>query len=391
MSQAERLPAPHLAVSMHAWEPYYDKAAPTAPNVMMLRHLDALAEIAAQAPATLSRVRLDVGWSTSQPEDKKPSLDWWYNWRLMTLFEALAVRGLKAYTVVHQSPPWSRTTGTGTPGATPGTTDSRRYPDHPDAIAEWAYWFAHTFSDHICEIEVWNEPNLTTFTGTDPSTGASAATPEKYVALLKVFARAARDGNRNVKIIAPSLSTPDWTFLRACYSLGMKPYVDIIGIHAYQGRQSVMAHSTDTAGLTADSGEGWERWRLAKGLPMIWSVMRDYGDSHKPIWNTEAGWSASPTGVGDPAPYPDRDTKAAAYFRNWLEMLTAGTDDQTAQAAYSAVTLSTAYQLFDPLSVDAHQKGFEIIRQDGTLKPQAAALGAWRRSRPHLRPLYGAS
>jgi hypothetical protein len=372
--------APHLAVSFHPWDPYWaagDNATP-----LLTKHLDAMQTIHEAGPHTFSRIRVDVGWSTSQPTAALPTTSQWYNKRLERLFVALRLRGLKPYAVVHQSPPWSRTKTT----LTAASSDPKQFPTDPASIEPWAQWFAASYAEHIDEIEFWNEPNLSAFSG------AGQATPERYVPLLKAFAAGARRGNPNVKIIAPNVSQCDWRWIQRCYELGMAPYADIIGVHPYQGRQSIAPASVSTSGIDK-SQVGWEKYRIALGLPKIYEVMTWAGDANKPIWNTEAGWGADTTdaGVGSagvPKTWATLDHKAAHYHRQWLDMCVTGRDAGGPQEAYKHVTLSTVYELYDPLSADAHQKGFEIIHADGTFKPQARELIAWRSANQTLRPLY---
>jgi hypothetical protein len=53
---------------MHAWDPYYvNPGSSETPSPRLLQHLDAIAAINALMPGTISFVRVDMGWSASQP------------------------------------------------------------------------------------------------------------------------------------------------------------------------------------------------------------------------------------------------------------------------------------------------------------------------------------
>lgn len=384
--------APHLAISFHAWDPYFTSPGSGETATAMLdRHIATLEKLAGSTPPVISRVRVDVGWSASQPRNVPPGMDNYYNRRLKSLFEVMVARKLQPYTVIHQSPAWARTAAWDPNANAVTNAEVKRFPDNPAAIGPWAAWFAHEFTDLVDEIEVWNEPNLTAFTGYVPgNVKESKAAPKYYVPVLKAFAEGARSGNKNIVLAGPNVSQCDYLWVGEAYKLGLGKYCDVIGVHAYQGRQAVAPSSVDTTGISKLTA-GWEQARLAYGLPKLYEVMKANGDGAKPIWNTEAGWSASATGVGDEGvgtKWPTREAKAAAYHTQWLDMLVTGKDDAGFKEAYRKVTLSTVYELYDPVSKDAHQKGFEIIAADGSLKPQAKALVDWRAAHPRLRQLY---
>lgn len=374
--------APHVAVSMHAWDPYFrNPGTGEVPTSRFLRHLDALQRL---NPA-LSRVRLDGGWSTSQPRNEPPTMDNYYNRRIAWACTQITKRGVKPYLVIHQSPPWSR------PKNSAGA-DPKRYPDNPAAITPWAAWAADAFGEWVSEWEAWNEPNLIAFTGSRNGGSTSYATPTFYLPMLKAISEGIHAGNPCAKVIGANLSQSDWFWLDGAYRAGLKDHCDIIGVHPYQGRQSIPPISEDTAGFTK-SVTGWQKGRIAIGLPMFYEVMKKYGDADKPLWVTEQGWGADALdGVGTsgvPASWPTMGHKAASYIRQWLDLLVTGKGaDGEVREVYTKVRLSTLYQLFDPLSTSAHQQGFSIITDAGELLPQAQALLDFAAKFPASRPLY---
>lgn len=377
--------APHLAISMHAWDPYYDAVGPNEkPTKQLTAHLDALGRL---APA-LSRVRVDMGWSAAQPKNAPPTLDNYYNRRFVTLFTELAKRGLKPYVVLHQSPAWARSSAWD--GNSINNNSVKRYPDHAAAITPFAEWAAATYAPWVSEWEAWNEPNLTAFTGFAPGGRTSSATAAAYVPVLKAIATGVRAGNKAAKVVGFNVSQADAAFIDAAYHAGAKDWCDVVGFHAYQGRQAVAPGSRDIAGIT--QAPGWQKARLTFGIPAIFRVLEANGDTGKPVWNTESGWAADAgAGVGSdgvPGTWPTRDAKAAAYLTQWLEMLATGNDAGGHEHSYEHITLSTHYQLFDPLTKDQHQAGFAAVTADGTFKPQADALAAFRKKYPVTRPIY---
>jgi hypothetical protein len=349
---------------MHAWDPYWvNPGGNETPSARLLAHLDALARLHNALPGGLARVRVDVGWSTSQPKDTEPDPDHYYHRRLRWLFGELTAIGVRPYAVIHQSPVWARAAG----------APAKVLPVKATSITGWARWFAEHYAPWIGEIEVWNEPNLTAFAGT------RTATPAAYTPVLKAFSAGARQGNSEVKLIGGNVAQCDWAFLDGCFKLGMAEAIDILGVHPYQGNQAIAPASVDVSGINKKSA-GWEKSRISVGLPRIAKVMDAHGAGSMPVWATEVGWSASTTGVGSagvPSRWPDLHLKSAAYIRDMLEMFTACRDDSGSQPAYGRVRLVTIYELFDPLSRSAHQKGFEIITERGAHRPAATAMIAF--------------
>lgn len=374
---AAPLSAPHVAVSLHAWDACYNR--PGASETMTAEfaaQLDALAALNTAVPNTVTRVRVDMGWSASQPTPAAPDPGYYYNRRFTRLFTELAARGLRPFVVVHQSPPWAR----------PDGASAKHLPAAPELIRPWAAWFAAHYAPWVSEVEFWNEPNLEAFAG------PGWAVPARYVPVLASFAAAARAANPALRVIGGNVSQCDWAWLRGAYDLGMGGHCDVVGVHPYQGNQAVPPASTDSSGLNKHKA-GWEKGRITAGLPRVGALMAAYGDSGKPIWATEVGWSASTSGVGlsgvgHGLTWPTLPDKAAAYQNQLLAMFATGRDDDGPQPVYRQVRCVTVYEAFDPQSTDPHQKGFEVLERSGAPRAQARALGVFRRRFPQLRALY---
>ena len=83
-------PPPAFGVQFHGtWEMYWDKSRKNRPNAMFWRHLDQLRDHG------VTVLRVDVGWSASQPKDTAPSRGHWYNRRVATVLQAAADRGMR--------------------------------------------------------------------------------------------------------------------------------------------------------------------------------------------------------------------------------------------------------------------------------------------------------
>ncbi len=114
--------------------------------------------------------------------------------------------------------------------------------------------------------EVVNEPNL-------------SMTPEAYVKLLKETFALIRKSDPNAKVMAPALCGIDLNWYNRFYQLGGKDYFDILTLHDYEGHESI------------DPLHWKWKWNSLRTL------MAQYGDGAKPIWQTERAISGVRAGT----------------------------------------------------------------------------------------------
>ncbi len=335
---------PALGVHFHGtWDMYYPQRNFT-PSAMFYSHLDTLAGQGVQV------LRVDVGWSASQPNNAPPSTTNTYNRRIQVVLEAAKARKMDVLLTLHQSPPWSR----------PGTSGGmRQFPTNPDLIYPWAAWLSATYGDKVLAYEVWNEPNLREFTGVDDVRARSV----KYVPLLRATCLGLKAGDSDAVVVFGGPSKNDDRFIRACYELGAKPYFDVMSTHPYQGNQTVPPDATDqdiTGRMTH--------------FPAVLEVMADYDDMNKPVWWTEFGFSVHSNAnvpreqvwrLGLPS-----EAKSAEYLYRSFEL---------ARKEYPQVSLAIVYTAYKPAS-DAfgHQYGYRLIDANGTLRPQLPTLRGYQ-------------
>lgn len=335
---------PQLGVQMHAmWEMYWNGQTP---NAMFDRHLDALAANKVQI------VRVDMGWSASQPTSSAPSADSWHNKRLDTAINRIRAKGLKVFLTLHQSPEWAR----------PGTgSNLMQLPTDPNSIKPWMTFMAKTYGSRIAGIEVWNEPNLVEFTGiSDP-----AARVKKFVGVLKASYAGIKAGNKSVPVIFGGTAQTDDVFIKQAYDAGAKGAFDIMAVHPYQGNQTKAPESTDISGKS----------RITN-MPAVIAAMKAHGDGTKPIWWTEFGTSVHPNdgikqtwlfGVAN-------DQTAGDYMVRSFKL---------AAAQYPQVQVGTVYTAYRPSAgISAHQYGYRLLEADGTVHQQLKMLKAMRESAP---------
>jgi hypothetical protein len=335
-------PLPELGVQFHGtWSMYWNG---TTPNAMFFKHLDALAANKVQL------VRVDVGWSSGQPTNTAPVIGTYYHQLIDRTIKEVRARGMKIFLTVHQSPAWAR----------PGTgNDVKQFPTNPASIKPWLTFVSKTWGSKLTGIEVWNEPNLAEFTGVSDANARAT----KYVPLLKAAYSAINAGNASVPVIFGGPSQTDDVFIRACYAAGAHGSFDIMSVHPYQGNQTKAPESTDIQGKA----------RMTN-LPAVIAAMKQYGDSAKPIWWTEFGFSVH-SNAGIPASNVwqfgvPTDAVAADYLVRTFKL---------AQREYPQVKVGVVYTAYKtPSGPNGHQFGFRMLDADGHVHAQLTALKAMR-------------
>ncbi|NUS73461.1 MAG: cellulase family glycosylhydrolase [Corynebacteriales bacterium] len=331
---------PTLGVQFHAtWSMYYRSDSSTTPNEMYYRHLDALARNG------VSLLRVDVGWSTSQPNPELPTAERWYNKRIQTLLQEASNRNMRVLLTVHQSPEWSRAGGGGV----------KQFPDDPNSIAPWLRWMAEQYGDQVAAWEIWNEPNLTEFTGIEDDTEAA----RRYTALLKVSATALRSVLPEVKVIYGGPSQSDDDFIEETYKNGAKDYFDVLAVHPYQDDQTVEPEKSDRG-----------KPGRVMHFPEVLEVMAKYGDENKPVWWTEFGYSVHANTGGEESWRKGVPTNevSADYYRRTFEL---------ARKYWPQVQVAVMYTAYSPENGGPHQHGYRILEADGTVLPQLREMESY--------------
>ncbi|MET9270849.1 sugar-binding protein [Kribbella sp. NPDC003557] len=158
------------------------------------------------------------------------------------------------------------------PDEAPATDEQR------EAFTRYAVAAVDQWGTEHTTYELWNEWNLR-----DPN-GAAKASPENYVALLKMVSAAVRAKHPDVKLTGPSLAViNDWQgWFTKFADLGGLDYVDAVTIHPYVQPLDPEASVTY--------------------VNTIRNIIAAHG-STKPIYISEQGWATgtNPSAVSEPA------------------------------------------------------------------------------------------
>lgn len=292
----------------------------------------ALAVLDRLAAAGAAWVRVDVGWSTLQPNGPGP-FEVWYVDLLDAVLEGAKARGLKVIFDLWQTPSWA--SDDGLPYAPP-----RDDADFADAIGR----AAERWGDDVDAWEIWNEPNFDSF-----FEGADAAT---YTSLLCAAYPAVKAYDAD-PVLMGGLMYNDDAWLEQAYEAGAKGCFDALATHPYVG-PSDAAPDTPAVGAV---------WRLTH-TPAMRMVMKEWGDEDKRIWITELGWSSGPDSRGNPWDRAVSPQVQAQFLQEAVDLI---------RKRYRYVGPIIWYRDVDGRT-QGYQDGFGLLHHDLSDKPAMRAF-----------------
>ncbi len=160
--------------------------------------------------------------------------------------------------------------------------------------------------------EIWNEPDGGFFNGNI----------NQYTNVLKTAYTAAKLADPTCKVLLAGLAGVDYNYLRYVYERGGREYFDIMNCHPYQWG-TVLDDSSFISDLTS-----------------LRNTMNAAGDTYKPIWLTEFGWSTNPGGVTD-------TDQAQLLAQTFVTALTLKSMGVTESFWYSCQDCGLGYGLID--------------------------------------------
>ena len=215
-------------------------------------------------------VRIDVGWTTLQPDGRgKFDMRWGVPF-LDKIFNMAHARGLKVLGMVWQTPRWAN-----------GSGNHRVLPRNPGDYAAALRFAARRWSRQVQAWQIWNEPNAREF--------LSPPDPKAYVRLLRAAYPAVKAGNRKALVVFGGTMYIDTKWIGRAYKAGAKGKFDIMAVHAYQGNSAKGPEANDRR----------DSYRMTHTGALV-RLMRGNGDGGKRIWFTEFGWATHKTKRGAP-------------------------------------------------------------------------------------------
>lgn len=192
-------------------------------------------------------------------------------------------------------------------GNTLYTKDNYTFPATDDAAQAFVNFYSYVIDTYgINQIELWNEPNLTSFAAQDQ--GVYENTWTAYADFVKKVASKLKEKYPDLKIGALSLcgltSTEELhhtrSFTQAIIDNGAYKYIDAVSFHPYY------ANSGPELGTEVEACLSHAQMVIDAGVPNL------------KIWNTEIGWTVAKDGKRD---FTDRQQSAwhQRYFILWDE------------------------------------------------------------------------
>ena len=280
--------------------------------------------------------RIDVGWNDFEPERGSYSEE--ITRAVRAVVDDAHAKGLRVLVTFWATPGWAN-----------GDRRSNTPPTDPQDYANAISHLASRLHGRVAAWEIWNEPNVADF---------FSGSVEQYAAMVRVAGRAIKRVDRDAIVVLGGPSTNDDRWLERLYRAGIRGSFDVVGAHPYP------SPSNDPPTL-ADDGS---RYRFSH-LSVMRAVMVRNGDSRRPIWITEVGWSTGEP--SDPEPY-QRGVTPAIQARDLTDTL------RVVEACYPFVDVVIWYNARDRADGNRRERGFGLLTRRLAKKPSYAALVAAR-------------
>ncbi len=292
------------------------------------------------AATGLTWVRIDMGWGSFQ-EQGRGLLSEWYVSLADKCVDMARARGLNVLVVLGWTPPWAN-----------GGNDANVPPLDVTDYAWIARWASEHFRGRVAAWEVWNEPNQQVFWN---------GTQAQYVDLLKAAYPAFKAGDPSCVVVLGSPNSNNDAWIGGIYAAGAKSSFDVVSTHPYQG----------LANAAPDYYPAPDRWWLMH-YPAVKAVMDQYGDSSKPVWFTEFGWSSHANTGSEPSWALGVTEQQQGDFT---------VDALKIMAGWPNVKVAFLYNERNTGSGNVHEDNFGILRADLSEKPLYGALRSYLTAR----------
>ena len=234
--------------------------------------------------AGANTVRIDIGWSTLEPNGKGQYAQWYID-KADTFFAHARARGLRVIVTLFTTPCWASEAPPELKQNCEGAWWDREVgfypPSNPADFADVAAWVAARWGDSMAAIEIWNEPNYDYwFRSTAPAV--------EYAAMLRAAYPRIKQVKPSLPVLGPAMLASDGYFLEALYAQGIGGYFDGLSLRPFNQGRSPYDATVPPLGLPHV---------YLLGVPWIRAIMVAHGDGAKRMWFTELGWSSCAPGT----------------------------------------------------------------------------------------------
>lgn len=298
-----------------------------------------------QRRAGANSARISVDWRWVEPQEDQ------YSWgKYDTLYDEAVAHGTRPVFMLLFAPSWTLD------GQCDQFKSDCTYPPtraHLDDWREFVALFARRYPK-MAGVEVWNEPNMQFFWKPAPD-------PVLYMDLVREARAAVKSVSSKIPVAGGSIANTGTTnstqmslvdFTRAIYREGARSSLDALSIHPYPN--------------SLDSG------RIVRNLNQVRGVLREFGDSGKPIWATEIGLSTKGSGAHFFVTERQQADGLVAAYR------TLRSQPDVKVALFHTLVEPVSKWYANPADPRDQLVGFGILRQDLSPKPAFCALAALR-------------
>lgn len=232
------------------------------------------------ASAGMRYTRFDFSWANSEATRGT----YLYFDKLDAILDAVAARGLTSTITVLETPAWAN----GGKGKMAPPSNPQDYAAFMGALAR------HTSARPNMVWEIWNEEN-------DPHFWTTGVNVAQYTAMLKAAYAAVKASDPDATVLVGGVLFNDIPYFEGIYANGGGASFDGVAIHPY------------TAGRApTDTSNAWFSFKTS--APQFTAALASHGQSGKPLYITEMGWSTGDVSDATRAQYL-RD--ATAIARTW--------------------------------------------------------------------------
>jgi len=259
-----------------------------------------LNKIDKSAELNIKVIRIPLDWNVLEPSQNNYSINY-INEVKKRLYHA-QVKGQKVILMLGQSPSWAN--GNNDPTFPPTPAFYQSFANamlylHTALINPNDTYDIHNHS--ILAWEVWNEPNVVEFWGTQPVRVntyvlVKLTAASEYAALLETCYITMKSSYAEVTILGGSLASGDTDYLEAMYNYwGGNAKFDHLSLHPYTrvdeepGKNYGKSQYPDQCNPNDPLAPPW---CYKKGVENIRALLDSKGDTEKQIWFTEFGTSS---------------------------------------------------------------------------------------------------
>lgn len=265
--------------------------------------------VAAVQDSGFGWVRLQLEWAQFERADNQ-----WDPLPIDRIVDQFSANGVKILLNVTKAPDWALD-----PSGNQLLSDYGQF-------TELMAFVSQRYAGRVQAWEIWNEPNLATEVDGN-------VRPSDYVELLKAGYAGVRQGDPNALVVFsgltpngvndPTVAIDDVEYLTQIYQINggeIANYFDVMGMHVSSTHNPPDTMWPDNP--SNEQGYNDDESFYFRRAEQLWDVMVASGDSAKPVWITEFGWTTANQAPGYEYGVNNTPEEVAQYLVRSFEIAT---------------------------------------------------------------------